>query len=94
MKAVIRLDVPDWQIGQEVYVYFLDTMMMRSVCEEEKQENHSQEECENCAMAIESMQIVRCKNCKCYDEQCQQCVRIDGIILPDFFCADGERKDT
>lgn len=31
-KAIIRLDVPDWQIGQEVSIYFPDTMMKRSVC--------------------------------------------------------------
>ena len=33
MKAVIKLDVPEWQIGQEVTVYFPDTMMKRSKCE-------------------------------------------------------------
>ena len=40
----------------------------------------------------ERPKIVRCRDCKHYDEQCQQCERIDGIILPDFFCADGEMK--
>lgn len=40
----------------------------------------------------EQQQIVRCKDCKHYDELCQQCERIDGIIQPEFFCADGERK--
>lgn len=33
MKAVIKLDVPDWQIGQEVSVYFKDTMMKKGICE-------------------------------------------------------------
>ena len=33
VKAVIRLDVPDWQIGQEVSVYFKDTMMKHGICE-------------------------------------------------------------
>ena len=37
-------------------------------------------------------ELVRCKDCKYWDEQCQQCERIDGIILPDFFCADGEKR--
>ena len=37
-------------------------------------------------------EIVRCKDCEHYDEQCQQCEFLDGIILPDYFCADGERK--
>ena len=33
MKAVIKLDVPDWQIGQDVTVYFPDTMMQHAKCE-------------------------------------------------------------
>lgn len=33
MKAVINLDVPEWQIGQPVSVYFPDTMQKRGVCE-------------------------------------------------------------
>ena len=33
MKAIIELDVPDWQIGQEVAVYFPDTMQKKAVCE-------------------------------------------------------------
>jgi len=33
MNAVINLDVPDWQIGQDVTVYFPDTMVKRSKCE-------------------------------------------------------------
>ena len=33
MKAVINLDVPEWQIGQPVSVYFPDTMMKKGVCE-------------------------------------------------------------
>lgn len=35
MKAVIKLDVPDWQIGQEVTVHFPDTMCKTGVCEAE-----------------------------------------------------------
>ena len=35
MKAVIKLDVPDWQIGQEVSIYFPDTMMQKGICEAE-----------------------------------------------------------
>ena len=37
MKAVIRLDVPDWQIGQNVTVYFPDTMVKHGVCEKRLQ---------------------------------------------------------
>lgn len=33
MKALIKLNVPEWQIGQDVNVYFPDTMMQKSVCE-------------------------------------------------------------
>lgn len=33
MKAVIQLDVPDWQIGQDVSVYFPDTMLKHGKCE-------------------------------------------------------------
>ena len=33
MKAVIKLDVPDFQIGQEVMVYFKDTMTKHGICE-------------------------------------------------------------
>ena len=36
MNAVIRLDVPDFQIGEPVSVYFKDTMLKKSVCEEER----------------------------------------------------------
>lgn len=36
MKAIIRLDVPDWQIGQEVKVYFPDTMCIKGICEDEE----------------------------------------------------------
>lgn len=35
MKAIIHLDVPDWQLGQEVTVYFPDTMCKHAVCEED-----------------------------------------------------------
>ena len=33
MNAVIVLDVPEWQIGQEATVYFPDTMQKKAVCE-------------------------------------------------------------
>ena len=33
MKAVIKLDVPEWQIGQDVTVYFPDTMLKHGKCE-------------------------------------------------------------
>ena len=36
MKAIVRLDVPDYQIGQEVHVYFKDSMTDKGICEQEK----------------------------------------------------------
>ena len=33
MNAIIHLDVPEWQIGQEVTVYFPDTMQKKGTCE-------------------------------------------------------------
>lgn len=35
VDAVIRLKVPEWQIGQEVNVHFPDTMCKKGVCEYE-----------------------------------------------------------
>jgi len=36
MKAVIEVDVPEYQIGQEVSVYFKDTMCAKSVCKKKQ----------------------------------------------------------
>lgn len=33
MKAIIKVDVPEWQIGQNVSVYFPDTMWIHGKCE-------------------------------------------------------------
>ena len=33
MKAIIKLDVPEWQIGQDVTIYFPDTMVIHAKCE-------------------------------------------------------------
>ncbi len=51
MKAVIKLDVPEWQIGTEVSVYFKDTMMQRGICEKETEN-------------IKLKQPEKCKDCK------------------------------
>ena len=37
MKAVIKLDVPDFQIGQPVTVYFRDTMQKKGYCEPDRE---------------------------------------------------------
>lgn len=34
MKAIIEVDVPDYQIGQEVSIYFKDTMMIKGIVQE------------------------------------------------------------
>lgn len=36
MKAIIRLNVPEWQIGQKVKVCFPDTMCLKGTCELEQ----------------------------------------------------------
>ena len=39
-------------------------------------------------------ELVRCKDCKHYDSETQSCLDgLDGIFQPEWFCADGERKD-
>lgn len=34
MKAIIEVDVPEFQIGQEVSIYFKDTMMIKGIVQE------------------------------------------------------------
>ena len=55
MKAVIRLDVPEWQIGTEVAVYFKDTMMQRGICEKETEniKLKQPEKCKDCSSCRE-----------------------------------------
>ena len=33
MKAIVKLNVPEFQIGQEVTVFFRDTMTKKGICE-------------------------------------------------------------
>ena len=41
MKAIIRLEVPEHQIGKEVSCYFKDTMSVKGICEKaESSEGH------------------------------------------------------
>ena len=39
MKTAIYLDVPEWQIGQEVSVYFPDSMQKKGKCEPLKEQD-------------------------------------------------------
>lgn len=41
MKAVIKLDVPEWQIGKQVVIYFPDTMMKKAICEADEEEEQN-----------------------------------------------------
>lgn len=57
-----------------------------------------QDNCENCAIAIEDRQlVVRCKDCKHFDYGRLYKCRIHGSLFQpkddDWFCADGERMD-
>jgi len=47
MKAIIKLDVPEYQIGQEVSIYFKDTMMIKGVVMQEPKQNIGVYEREN-----------------------------------------------
>lgn len=41
----------------------------------------------------EQPEIIRCKDCKHYDSETQSCNDgLEGVFLPDWFCADGERR--
>lgn len=48
--------------------------------------------CQKCAdnMKEDLVRVVRCNHCKHWDEFTQSCEELDGIFLPEFFCANGE----
>ena len=56
MNAVIYLDVPDWQIGQDVTVYFPDTMVKRCKCELLKEQDDIGKE------LTDAMELIHKKN--------------------------------
>ena len=47
---------------------------------------------------LKEQKPVTCGDCIFYDAHCQQCGNpdgiVDGIIFPDWFCADGRKKDA
>ena len=68
MNAFVLLDnVPDWQIGQEVTVYFPDTMCKRGVCKAYKQLNYQgikYDRCIHCGSLINSVEnAIACGRC-------------------------------
>lgn len=38
-------------------------------------------------------EIVRCKDCKCFDEKLYRCKKFGCWFTPNDFCSYGERKD-
>lgn len=47
VDAYIKIKVPKWQIGQEVSIYFKDTMYVKGICEEMEVCKHSKGDSEN-----------------------------------------------
>ena len=43
MRAIIEVDVPDHQIGQEVSIYFKDTMMIKGIVQEPSDDSISRQ---------------------------------------------------
>ena len=62
MKAIIRLDGPEWQIGTEVSVYFKDTMVQRAICEKET-ENIKLKEPKQCKDCVNCKQLGETNYC-------------------------------
>lgn len=73
MQAVIKLDVPEWQIGQPVTVYFPDTMQKHGVCELPKEnepkepvlDEYGNKRCAVCGKKLQSISDPDMFCCKC-----------------------------
>ena len=68
MDAFITLDnVPDWQIGKEVTIYFPDTMQKRGICKRYNQLQYNgikYDRCSACGSLINSVDnAVACGRC-------------------------------
>lgn len=85
MKAIINIDVPDWQIGKMVQIFFPDSMQTYGTC----------------VLLKEQEAVVRCKDCKHlfngeHTENCCDVLmekadwQVEISVNPDWFCADGE----
>lgn len=105
MKAVIRVDVPEWQIGQDVGLFFPDTMHIFAKCEADGSDPLKEQE------KPKSSQPILMKNDKDKNEYwlicgfckhkidalfmfCPYCGREIDLISREqtFFCADGKRR--
>ena len=50
------------------------------------------------ATTVDAVEVVRCKDCiHCYDDVCGLCCTcgpcVDCVVQPEFYCADGKRKE-
>ena len=41
---------------------------------------------------LDMVEVVRCKDCKHYDEDCEFCKFWDGVRHPEHFCGEGGRR--
>jgi len=82
VNAVIKLEVPEWQIGEPVTVFFKDTMMKKSVCEIEDIVR-----CKNCKHWDQLMENRGL--CNEFTNTHSEALVISG----EWFCADGELKE-
>ena len=39
VDEIIKIKVPKWQIGEEVSIYFKDSMYIKGICEKEENKN-------------------------------------------------------
>ena len=50
VDAVIKVKVPEWQIGEKVFIYFPDTMGIHSTCERADNKNYTK--CIRCGRVL------------------------------------------
>ena len=80
-KIILDSDVPEWQIGAPVTVFFPDTMQKTGVCEADEIVR-----CKDCKYG-EKPPTFR------YYPNLTWCIKYKLSHDDDWFCADGERKD-
>ena len=86
MKAIIKLDVPKFQIGESVTVYFRDSMQQRGICEIDTN-----------AIENKEVSVIHCRDC-IYKEKIEgtdniiYCPHIKIRTTIDWFCGDGKIK--
>lgn len=71
---------------------------IEQMCHDAAELLKEQDNCENCAIAIEDRQpIVRCKDCKWFEMSRYGergfCKNVELIRRTTFYCADGERRE-